>query len=102
MDTDFYQVGALTIDLYKTQVKKNGQPVHLTRHEWAVLCALARQFGGVVSSRELLQEAWGPEYGNESDYIRTYIHRLRSKLESDPQHPCYIILERGLGYRLTK
>ena len=57
--------------------------------------------GRVVGTRQLLQEAWGPEYGDEADYVRTYIARVRKKLEPDPTHPRYILLERGLGYRLA-
>ncbi|MFB3097391.1 MAG: helix-turn-helix domain-containing protein, partial [Dehalococcoidia bacterium] len=45
---------------------------------------------------------WGPQYGDEGDYIRTYITRLRRKLEPDPSQPVYIMLERGMGYRLAE
>ena len=63
---------------------------------------LVRYAGRVVSPRRLLQEAWGPDYGDEGDYVRTYVTRLRRKLEPDPQNPRYILLERGLGYRLVE
>jgi len=63
---------------------------------------LVNHSGRAVSSRQILQEAWGPEYGDEGDYVRTYVTRLRRKLEPDPQNPHYILLERGLGYRLTE
>jgi two-component system KDP operon response regulator KdpE len=66
-----------------------------------VLQVLVKHAGQVVASRKLLQEAWGPDYGDEGDYVRAYINRLRRKLEPDPQHPVFILLERGMGYRLA-
>jgi two-component system KDP operon response regulator KdpE len=56
----------------------------------------------VIYPRQLLQEAWGPEYPGEGDYIRTYITRLRKKLEVDSRDPRYILTERGLGYCLVE
>ena len=60
-----------------------------------------KNVGKVVTHRMLLQQAWGPEYGDEGDYIRTYITRLRKKLEPNPPRPQYILTERGIGYRLA-
>ena len=65
-----------------------------------MLQVLVRNAGRVVSSHPLLQEAWGPDYGSEGDYVRAYITRLRRKLEPDPSSPQFILLERGMGYRL--
>ena len=76
--------------------------VRLTGREWAVLRVLVEHAGQVVAPRQVLQQAWGPEYGDEGDYIRTYITRLRRKLEPDPSQPAYITLERGMGYRLAE
>jgi two-component system KDP operon response regulator KdpE len=95
-----YRSGDLLIDLERMRVTKQRQQVQLTPREWATLRVLVRHAGRVVSTRQLLQEAWGPDYGDEGDYVRTYITRLRRKLEPDPRHPSYILLERGLGYRL--
>jgi two-component system KDP operon response regulator KdpE len=50
----------------------------------------------------MLQEAWGPEYVDEGDYVRAYIARLRRKLEPDSKSPRYILLEWGVGYRLAE
>jgi two-component system KDP operon response regulator KdpE len=96
-----YQSGLLCIDLEGGQVTVNDQPIKLTPHEWAVLRMLAKYTGQAVTSRKILQEAWGPDYGDEGDYIRAYISRLRRRLEPDPKHPHYILLERGFGYRLA-
>ena len=93
--------GALTIDLDRLQVVCNNRRIHLTHHEWAIVRILVQHAGKVISPRQILQEVWGPEYGDEGDYIRTYITRLRKKLEQDPRNPQYILTERGLGYRMV-
>ena len=93
--------GLLTVDLGFHRVTVGGRPVTLTVTEWAMLQVLVKHAGRVVSPRQLLQEAWGPEYSNEFDYVRTYIRRLRKKLEPDPKKPRHILLERGIGYRLV-
>ena len=97
-----YQRGELWIDLQSTRVTLGNKAVRLTSREWAVLRVLVEHAGQVVAPRQVLQQAWGPEYGDEGDYIRTYITRLRRKLEPDPSQPAYIILERGMGYRLAE
>jgi len=50
----------------------------------------------------LLQAVWGPEYGDETEYLRTFVKQLRRKLEKDPSRPRYIITEPGIGYRLIQ
>ena len=99
---DAYRSGELFIDLEGMRVISHGRVVSLTPREWSALKVLVKHAGMVVSSRQLLQEAWGPDYGDEGDYVRTYVTRLRRKLEPDPQNPRYILLERGLGYRLVE
>ena len=99
-DVHSYRCGVLRVDLPGNRVTLAGEAVHLTRLEWAVLKVLVRNAGRVVSSQHLLQEAWGPDYGSEGEYVRAYITRLRRKLEPDPSNPQFILLERGLGYRL--
>ena len=74
----------------------------LTPREWALLRVFIKYAGRVVEPRTLLQEAWGPDYGEEGDYVRTYINRLRRKIEPEPQQPRYPLLERGLGYGLVE
>ena len=99
--TSSYRSAGLHIDLETLRITRCGQQVRLTRLEWAVLRVLVTCVGRVVSSHQLLQQAWGPEYNDEGDYVRAYIRQLRRKLEPDPRHPRYILLERGLGYRLA-
>ena len=97
-----YRRDDLWIDLQSTIVTLGNKAVRLTGREWAVLRVLVEHAGQVVAPRQVLQQAWGPEYGDEGDYIRTYITRLRRKLEPDPSQPAYIMLERGMGYRLAE
>jgi len=96
-----YRSGELLIDLEGMRVNSHNRSVQLTPREWATLRVMVKYAGRIVSSRQLLQEAWGTDYGDEGDYVRTYITRLRRKLEPDHHHPRYILLERGLGYRLV-
>ena len=99
-DVYSYHCGELRVDLPGNRVTFGGEAVQLTGREWALLQVLVRNAGRVVSHHQLLQEAWGPDYGSEGDYVRAYISRLRRKLEPDPSSPRFILLERGLGYRL--
>lgn len=92
-------VGSLEIDLASYRALRNGEPVHLTRTEWALLQELILHRGQVLTYRTLLQRVWGEVYGNESDYVHTYVRRLRRKLEDDPANPQYLLNEPGLGYR---
>ena len=96
-----YQYRGLTVDLEIGTILSHDQVVTLTPMEWSVLAVLVRTAGKVVTQRQILQEAWEPEYREEHDYVRTYISRLRRKLEPNPSDPIYIISERGIGYRLV-
>ena len=94
-------VGDLALHFDERRVTRGGEEVKLTPTEYALLVQLARSAGKVLSHTVLLQRVWGPEYGEESDYLWAYIRRLRRKLESDPDHPRYILTEPGVGYRFT-
>ena len=82
-------------------MKKNGNEVSLTRTEYELLRYLAMNAGKVLTHRELLREVWGPEYGEETEYLRTFVKQLRRKLEQDPARPTLLVTQPGLGYRLT-
>ena len=97
-----YRCGDLEVDLDKPELVRSGVLVKLSALEWAVLRTFITHAGKVVTPRTLLQQAWGPEYGDEGDYVRTYVTRLRKKLEPEPQKPRYILTERGIGYRLVE
>lgn len=78
---------------------RGGAPVRLTPTEWGLLDVLVRHAGKLVSQRQLLQEVWGPAYGEESNYLRVHMAHLRRKLEPTPSQPRYFLTEPGMGYR---
>jgi two-component system, OmpR family, KDP operon response regulator KdpE len=91
-----------TVDLTsKRLLDRAGQLVRLTPIEWQLLEVLVRHRGKLVSRRQLLQEVWGPGFGDESNYLRVHLAHLRRKLEPDRSRPRYLITEPGLGYRFN-
>ncbi len=93
--------GRVRIDLSSHQVTVEGQPVRLTRLEWRVLEVLASNPHRLIGRSELLTTVWGPEYGEEANYLRVYMSQLRTKLEPEPSNPRYFLTELGMGYRFT-
>jgi two-component system, OmpR family, KDP operon response regulator KdpE len=93
--------GDLAIDMEKRSVSVARRAVKLTPIEYALLAELARNVGRVLTTRLLLERVWGAEYGDETDYVKGVVRRLRVKLEPDPAHPRYIITEPHVGYRLS-
>ncbi len=73
--------------------------VRLTPTEWGLVEVLVRNAGKLVSQRQLLQDVWGPQYGEETNYLRVHMAHIRRKLEPDPSRPRYFITEPGMGYR---
>lgn len=90
--------GELIADLERHRVTRRGEVVELTPTEFELLVYLMHQAGKVVAHRDILQNVWGPEYGQELEYLRVYIGRLRQKLEDEPAQPRYLQTERGIGY----
>ena len=93
------QAGELCIDLADRRVTRSGERVHLTPKEWDLLEALVVADGRVVRQADLLHAVWGPGYGDESQYLRTYVGTLRKKLEADASRPRHLVTEPGVGYR---
>ncbi len=93
--------GEIEIDFARRTVTRNGKKVSLTRTEYELLRQLALNPNRVMLHQDLLSKVWGPEYRDEIDYLRAYIHYLRNKLETDPANPCYIITSSGAGYMLA-
>jgi two-component system KDP operon response regulator KdpE len=93
--------GQLSIDLGHRTVTKNGDEISLTRTEYELLRCLASNTDKVMTHRELLREVWGPEYGEETEYLRTFIKQLRRKLEPDPSRPVHLLTQPGRGYRFA-
>jgi two-component system KDP operon response regulator KdpE len=95
------EIGELRVDLEKRAVSFAGRPVQLTPHEFALLRALARNEGKLLTHAALLREVWGRAYADESHYLHVYVSQLRRKIEPDPTRPHYILTEPGAGYRLV-
>ncbi|MFG1661314.1 response regulator [Micromonospora chersina] len=94
------RIGRHTVDLADRVVTRDdGVEVKLTPTQWSMLEKLLRHPGKLVSQRQLLHEVWGPEYHNETNYLRQYMAQLRRKLEDDPARPRHLITEPGMGYR---
>jgi len=89
----------LNIDFAARRVMVRDRPVHLTPKEFDLLRQLVAGQGKPLSHRRLLQSVWGPDYGDETEYLRVVINQLRKKLEADPAHPRYILTEPWVGYR---
>jgi two-component system KDP operon response regulator KdpE len=91
----------LQIDFARREVLVEGQRVNLRPTEYRLLYHLVQNAGYVQTHQMLLTRVWGPEYRDESHYLRLYITYLRQKIEEDPANPKYILTERGVGYRFV-
>jgi two-component system, OmpR family, KDP operon response regulator KdpE len=90
--------GYLVLDVTQHQVQAGERLVRLTATECELLRQLMMHEGRVMTHRALLQSVWGPEYGEEADYLRVFIRQLRRKVEPDQAHPCYLLTEPRIGY----
>ena len=91
----------LTIDFARREVLVNGERVNLRPTEYRLLYHLVQNAGYVMTHEMLLTRVWGPEYRDETHYLRLYVTYLRQKIEEDPANPKYILTERGVGYRFV-
>jgi two-component system KDP operon response regulator KdpE len=94
-------LGDVEVNFETHEVKRKDGAVHLTAKEFKLLYCLASRPGRIISHRGILQAVWGPDYGDEFQYLRVFIHQLRRKIEPDPAHPTYILAEPSIGYRLA-
>lgn len=99
VDQPVVETATFTVDLSAKKVLRDGVEIHLTPTEWGMLEVLTRNQGRLVGQKQLLKEVWGPQYANETHYLRVYLAQLRRKLELDPSHPKHLITEPGMGYR---
>jgi two-component system KDP operon response regulator KdpE len=93
------KAGSLTIDLHRRILWRSEVPVHLSPKEFDLLAFMMRHQGEPLIHARLLRSVWGPEYGNELEYLRSYVRMLRKKIEDDPSTPDYILTEPWVGYR---
>jgi two-component system KDP operon response regulator KdpE len=94
------KIGAAEIDFDTRQVVTRGKRVRLTPKEFELLRYLVVHANKVVAHRELLQAVWGPDYGDQVDYLRVFVNQLRKKIEPNPSNPLYLLTEPWVGYRL--
>jgi two-component system, OmpR family, KDP operon response regulator KdpE len=87
------------VDLAAKRVRRGDDEVRLTPTEWGLVEVLVRNAGRLVSQRQLLQDVWGPQYGEETNYLRVHMAHIRRKLEPEASRPRYFITEPGMGYR---
>ncbi|MDD5093534.1 MAG: response regulator transcription factor [Dehalococcoidia bacterium] len=92
----------LEVNLGRRVVTVGGKQIKLSPIEYSLLRELVQNAGKVITHQMLLSRVWGPEYGEEIEYLRVYIGRLRNKIEPDPQNPKHILTESGVGYSLRK
>jgi two-component system KDP operon response regulator KdpE len=93
------RAGEIVIDFEERTVSRESVSTHLTPKELDLLRYLTQHANQVVSHRELLQAVWGPDYGDQVDYLRVFVKNLRKKMEPNPEHPQYITTEPWVGYR---
>jgi two-component system KDP operon response regulator KdpE len=92
---------SLEIDFDARRVRSAGKTVRLTPKEFDLLRYLVAHVGKPVPHRELLQAVWGPDYGDQTDYLRVFITHLRKKIEPNPAKPQFILTEPWIGYRFA-
>ena len=92
-------IGSLVIDQMEHKVLKNGQEIALTRLEFDLLAALAKEPGRVFTREALLSEVWGYQHAADTRLVNVHVQRLRAKIEIDPENPEIVVTVRGVGYK---
>jgi two-component system KDP operon response regulator KdpE len=93
-------IGAVEVDFDARQVTAHNRTVRLTPKEFDLLRYLVAHANKTISHRELLQAVWGPDYGDQVDYLRVFVNQLRKKIEPKPSSPVFLLTEPWVGYRL--
>jgi two-component system, OmpR family, KDP operon response regulator KdpE len=98
-EPEILKAGNLEVDIKRRLMLRGGAPVHLSPKEFELLAYMMQNQGVPLTHTRLLRSIWGPEYGNELEYLRSYVKALRKKIEDDPANPEYILTEPWVGYR---
>ena len=96
-----YSTHDLEMDFAARRVRVRGGDVRLTPKEYELLRYLVLHAGKPVTHREVLQAVWGPDYGDEPEYLRVFVNQLRKKIEANPARPKFIVTEPWVGYRFV-
>jgi two-component system KDP operon response regulator KdpE len=97
--TPVLRAGKLELELEHRTLRKAGKEIRLYPKEFELLALLMQHQNVPVTHAKILRSIWGPEYGDEPEYLRSYVKTLRKKIEDDPAHPEYILTEPWVGYR---
>ena len=100
-ETTVFRSGQLEVDLAARVVKLKGKEVKLTVTEYSLLRLFVQHAGKVLTHRQILREVWGPNYVEQTHYLRVYLAHLREKLEDNPAQPELLTTEPGVGYRMV-
>jgi two-component system KDP operon response regulator KdpE len=95
-------IGEILLDPGRHLVERKGLAVHLTPKQFELLHYLMAHAGRPIPHAKLLRSVWGPEYGNELEYLRTYIRQIRIKIEDNPADPKYLLTDSHIGYRFSE
>jgi two-component system KDP operon response regulator KdpE len=101
LETAIFHSGQVEVDLTSRLVKVAGREVKLTATEYALLRLFVQHAGKVLTHQHILREVWGPNYLDQTQYLRVYMAHLREKLEAEPAKPSLFLTEPGIGYRLV-
>ena len=93
------RAGSLELDPGRRLLLKSGVEIHLSPKEFDLLAYLFQHQGQPVMHAKLLRAVWGPEFGGELEYLRSYVKMIRKKIEDDPARPEYLLTEPWVGYR---
>ena len=100
-ESEALQLDGLEINFRDRQVRVDGRATRLTPTELELLHYFVSHAHAVLPHDQILQAVWGPDYGNEVEYLRVFVNQLRKKIEQDPSNPRYILTEPWLGYRFN-
>ncbi|MCC6612328.1 MAG: response regulator [Anaerolineae bacterium] len=100
-ETPIFTAGDLQVDFTHRLVRLKGRPVKMTPTEYALLRLMVQNAGKVLTHQQILRAVWGPEYIQETHYLRVYFAQLRQKIEENPAVPRLIVTEPGVGYRFV-
>jgi two-component system, OmpR family, KDP operon response regulator KdpE len=101
-ETPILRIGELEIDSVRHRVTRAGKEIKLSRKEFDLLSLLARSGGRVMTHKQILAAVWGPAHIEDTQYLRVYIGHLRQKIETNPEEPCIVLTEPGIGYRIAE
>jgi two-component system alkaline phosphatase synthesis response regulator PhoP len=101
-ETKRIEAGELALDLRKRSLSKRGEDVHLTPLEFKIVAFLLRNQGRVMATTEIVEQVWGYVGTGNEDLVKVHIHRLRQKIEDDPQNPTYVRTVPFVGYMVPE